>query len=362
MNQLLLYLLLVLLMILFAHMLDSDKRIKVKKENFNGGGNGGGGNGGGGNGDGSNDGGANKYIGSVIRLKVNLPQLDINLPQLDINLPQLDISTTSEEKALETNNKIFYLAFVKLNPNCSVINVNKSCVSVFVDDIKCNNNGLSIESNKNTYRLVLLHESQINKPDLSDTCNFVFEKVNDKIYLKNIQNEGYYPKLFTNNVYATVIGTSSNININNNILCSNSANVNGKNGITNNTTIGTHNLDGNTYLLSTTDNKTSSPVKLTFKKVDNKVNGNVDNKVNGNVDTNDVITIQLEKYDQYGQVYDYYDLIYTNKTETSSIYTVNTVSIDNYIKRLYPSNTLQFTPEIITQSPEFIKSNYVKKV
>ena len=62
MNQLLLYLLLVLLIILFAHMLDSDKRIKVKKENFNGGG-----------------GGVNKYIGSVIRLKVNLPQLNKNV-------------------------------------------------------------------------------------------------------------------------------------------------------------------------------------------------------------------------------------------------------------------------------------------
>lgn len=326
MNKLLLYLLLVLIMILFAHMLDSDKRIKVKKENFNG--------------DGSGS-GSNKYIGSVIRLKVNLQHLDTNSDGA--------FDTYSEETVGANSNSIFYLAYVKLNPNCSVINVNKSCVSVFVDDKQCNNNGLSIESNKDTYRLVLLHESQINMPDLSDTCNFVFEKSNDKIYLKNIQNE-HYPKLFTNNVYASVLGTSSDINKNNNILCGDSANIISTNGITSNATIGTHNLDGKTYLLSTTDNKTSSPVKLTFKKV------------NGKVDNYDVIDIQLEKYDQYGQVYDYYDLIYTDKTETSSIYTVNIVSIDNYIKRLYPSNTLQFTPEIISQSPEFIKRNYVKKV
>ncbi len=334
MNKLLLYLLLVLIMILFAHMLDSDKRIKVKKENFNGDGSGSGGGGGGGS-------GSNKYIGSVIRLKVNLPHLDTN--------SEGAFDTYSEETVGANSNSIFYLAYVKLNPNCSVINVNKSCVSVFVDDKQCNNNGLSIESNKDTYRLVLLHESQINMPDLSDTCNFVFEKSNDKIYLKNIQNE-HYPKLFTNNVYASVLGTSSDINKNNNILCGDSANIISTNGITSNATIGTHNLDGKTYLLSTTDNKTSSPVKLTFKKV------------NGKVDNYDVIDIQLEKYDQYGQVYDYYDLIYTDKTETSSIYTVNTVSIDNHIKRLYPSNTLQFTPEIISQSPEFIKRNYVKKI
>lgn len=336
MNQLLLYLLLVLLMILFAHMLDSDKRIKIKKENFNGdeGGGVGGGRGGG-------RGGVNKYIGSVIRLKVNLPVLKKNV--LGTNSVSEDVLGTN------SNSNIFYLAYVKLNPNCNVINVNKSCVSVFVDDKQCNNNGLSIESNKDTYRLVLLHESQIDKPDLSDTCNFVFQKVNGKIYLKNIQNE-HYPKLFTNDVYATVIGTSSNMNKNNNILCGNDVNGNSNNSATSNATIGVHNLDGKTYLLSTTDNKTSSPVKLTFKKVNE-----------GNI-SYDVVNIQLEKYDEYGQVYDYYDLIYTDKTETSSIYTVNTVSIDNYIKRLYPSNTLQFIPEIISQSPEFIMSNYVRKV
>jgi hypothetical protein len=328
MNQLLLYLLLVLLMILFAHILDSDKRIKVKKENFNSDKGGGGG-----------ESGVNKYIGSVIRLKVNLPILKKNV--LGPNSVSKDVLGTN------SNSNIFYLAYVKLNPNCNVINVNKSCVSVFVDDKQCNNNGLSIESNKDTYRLVLLHESQIDKPDLSDTCNFVFQKVNDKMYLKNIQNE-HYPKLFTNDVYATVIGNSSNMNKNNNILCGNDVN---SNSTTSDNTIGVHNLDGKTYLLSTTENKTSSPVKLTFKKV------------NENGISYDVVNIQLEKYNEYGQVHDYYDLIYTEKTETSSIYTVNTVSIDNYIKKNQnASNTLQFIPEIISLSPEFIESNYVRTV
>jgi hypothetical protein len=179
-------------------------------------------------------------------------------------------------------------------------------------------------------------------PDLSDTCNFVFERVNDKVYLKNIQN-GHYPRLFTNNVYVSIIGNPVDINKNKNMLCSGSVgNTTNNSG----TTIGVHNLDGNTYLLSTMDSNTSSPVKLTF----------------GNSMDNDVVSIQFEKYNNYGQVYDYYDLIYTNNVETSSIYTINTVSIDNYNKRIYPSNSLQFMPEIITPSPEYIKSRYVKGV
>jgi hypothetical protein len=333
MNKLLLYLLLVLVMILFAHMLDNniqqrpirpirpirDNNIQQRpirptrpiRENFD-----------------VDIGISNsyeKYIGSVIRLKVNLPVLNTR------------ISGFNEL----VENKYFYLACVKLNPNCNVVNVNNSCVSVFVDDKLCNNNGLSIESNKDTHRLVLLHESQIDMPDLSNTCNFVFEKINDKIYLKNIQN-GYYPRLFINNVYASVIGESNQLNNNNNILCG------GFTSTFNNatTTVGTHNLDGNTYLLSTMNSNTSSPVKLTF------------NDSRGY----DTVTIQLEKYNNYGQPYDYYDLIYTNSVETSSIYTVNTVSIDNYIKRLYPSNGLEFIPEVISLSPEYVKNRFVKRV
>lgn len=319
MNKLLLYLLLVLIMILFAHILDSNKKTKspepvqirekfdigVNYETYNN---------------------YEKYIGSVVRLKVKVPILN---------------TYTNNFNELNEN-KYFYLACVKLNPNCNVVNVNNSCIPIFVDHKKCGNNGLSIESNKDTYRLVLLHESQIDMPDLSDTCNFVFERVNDKVYLKNIQN-GHYPRLFTNNVYVSIIGNPVDINKNKNMLCAGSiGNTTDNSG----TTIGVHNLDGNTYLLSTMDSNTSSPVKLTF----------------GNSMDSDVVSIQFEKYNNYGQVYDYYDLIYTNNVETSSIYTINTVSIDNYIKRIYPSNSLQFMPEIISPSPEYIKSMYVKEV
>lgn len=321
MNKLLLYLLLVLVMILFAHMLDNNvqkKYIIKNREPFDIGNS------------------YEKYIGSVVRLKVNLPVLNTHINGFN----ELD------------ENKHFYLACVKLNPNCNVINVNNSCVSVFVDHKQCNNNGLSIESNKDTHRLVLLHESQIDMPDLSNTCNFVFEKVNDKIYLKNIQN-GHYPRLFTNNVYISVVGESVDINRNSNILCGNGSSQSFNN---NSTTIGIHNLDGNTYLLSTMNSNTSSPVKLTFN---DSVNGD---SVNREREVSDTVSIQLEKYNNYGQVYDYYDLIYTNKVETSSIYTVNTVSIDNHIKRLYPSNRLQFIPEVISPSPEFVRHKFIKGV
>lgn len=314
MNNLLLYLLLILIMILFAHILDRNiiKKFDVN-ENFD-----------------INE--NNKYIGSVIRLKVNLPILNTNLIGFNEN----------------NKNKYFYLAFVKLNPNCTVININNTCDTVFVDQKKCDNNGLSIESNKDTYRLVLIHESIIDAIGLNNTTNFVFHKINDKIYLKSINN-GHYPRLFTNDVYVPVIGTTSDINKNKNILCGNNA-INAINTkTTSNNSVGVSNLDGNTYLLSTLDSNTSSPVKINF-------NNSVNNK---NMDT---ITIQLEKYNQYGQVYDYYDLIYTNNTETSSIYTVNTISIDKHDKRVYPSNTLTFQPEIVTNSPQYLKSNFVKSL
>jgi len=329
MNKLLLYILLVIIMILFTHMIDKKNEVKIKmnREGFNG-----------------ND--YDKYIGSVVRLKVNLPILGIHIN---------GVSDINEN----TTNKYFYLACVKLNPNCNVVNVNNSCVPIFIDNKQCNNNNLGIESNKDTYRLVLIHESQIDMPDLSDTCNFVFQKVNDKIYLKNIQNN-HYPKLFTNDVFVPVIGTANDINKNNNILCGDmgAGGKGGKGGAGAGPgagAIGVYNLDGNTYLLSTTDSKTSSPVKLTFKK-------NGDGMGGSGGSGGEVVTIQLEKYDEYGQVYDYYDLIYTNDVETSSIYTLNTVSIDNYIKRDFPSNTLDFKPDIITKSPEYIKSNYIKSV
>jgi len=311
MNNLLLYLLLILIMILFAHILDRDitKKFDVN-ENF----------------DVNED---IKYVGSVVRLKVNLPMLNTHITGFDEN----------------NKNKYFYLAFVKLNPNCSVINVNNACDSVFVDQKKCDNNGLSIESNKDTYRLVLIHESLIDAADLNNTTNFVFQKINDRVYLKNINN-GHYPKLFTNDVYVPIIGTSSDINKNKNILC-------GNNTITNNATnsiVGIYNLDGNTYLLSTLDSNTSSPVKINF------------NNSGNNKDIEDTITIQLEKYNQYGQVYDYYDLIYTNNTETSSVYTVNTISIDKHDKRIYPSNTLTFQIEIVTYSSQYLKNKYIKSL
>jgi hypothetical protein len=330
MNKLLLYILLVIIMILFAHMIDKKNEVKIKmnREGFIG----------------------NEYIGSVVRLKVNLPMLGIHTN---------GVSDTNEN----TTNKFFYLACVKLNPNCNVVNVNNSCVPIFIDKKQCNNNSLGIESNKDTYRLVLIHESQIDMPDLSDTCNFVFQKVNDKIYLKNIQNN-HYPKLFTNDVFVPVIGTANDINKNNNILCGDmGAGGKGGKGGAGAGAIGVYNLDGNTYLLSTTDSKTSSPVKLTFKKDDGGyTGGNGGGNGGGSGGSGEVVTIQLEKYDEYGQAYDYYDLIYTNDVETSSIYTLNTVSIDNYIKRDFPSNTLHFKPEIITKSPEYIKSNYIKSV
>jgi len=329
-------------------MIDKKNEVKIKmnREGFNG-----------------ND--YDKYIGSVVRLKVNLPILGIHIN---------GVSDINEN----TTNKYFYLACVKLNPNCNVVNVNNSCVPIFIDNKQCNNNNLGIESNKDTYRFVLIHESQIDMPDLSDTCNFVFQKVNDKIYLKNIQNN-HYPKLFTNDVFVSVIGTANDINKNNNILCGDMGGMGtggdrrGQGGAGAGA-IGVYNLDGNTYLLSTTDSKTSSPVKLTFKKDGNGMGEGVGGRNGGGGDGGssgggdgggggeDVVTIQLEKYNEYGQVYDYYDLIYTNDVETSSIYTLNTVSIDNYIKRDFPSNTLHFKPEIITKSPEYIKSNYIKSV
>lgn len=312
MNKLLLYIILVIIMILFAHFIDKKYNIKNNKENFD------------------VEKKYNIYVGSVIRLKVNLPELN----------------TYTENVNENSKKKYFYLACVELNPNCNVIIKNKSCVPMFINNKQCNNNKLSIESNKNKYRLVLIHESQINKPGLSDTCNFVFQKINDKIYLKNIQN-GHYPKLFTNDVFVPLSGSLSDDDkiINNNILCGDTKNDNTKNDIALMVT-GSYNLDGSTYLLSTKENTDSSPVKLNFKTEKD----------------NDIVNIQLEKYDQYGQVYDYYNLISANNFETSSIYTLNTISIDKGITFNSSSSPLYFELEIIEKNPEYIKQNYIKMV
>jgi hypothetical protein len=324
-NYLLLYLLLIIIMIIFAHILD---RYSCKK-NIN-------------NDEGfdtidsnTKDDIKEQIISSVFKLKVNLPHLKTYIPDFNENVAK----------------KYFYLAFVKLNPNCDIINVNNACVSIYIDEKKCNNQMLSIESNKDTYRLVLIHESQINSPDLIGTSNFTFEEVNNIIYLKSINN-GHYPSLYKNDVFIPITGDISNvpedININNitknnNIVCGDS----NKDTIATSTSkmiSGIYNLDGNMYLLSTTDIKNSSPIKIVYNQ-------------DGN------IQIQFVKYNKYGQEDDYYDLIYNpTNIESTSIYKVNTISFDKHDMRLYPSNTLSFIPEIINYSKEYLKNKYVKNI
>ena len=321
-NYLLLYLILIIIMIIFAHILDKYSCKKIinndSSEGFD-----------------TKNNIKQEIISSAFKLKVNLPHLKTYIPNFNENVAV----------------KYFYLAFVKLNPNCNVVNVNGGCVSVYVDEKKCNNHMLSIESNKDTYRLVLIHESQINLPDLIGTSNFTFEKVNNIIYLKNINN-GHYPSLYTNDVFIPIVGDISNIppdvninniNKNNNILCADS---NKGTMATPQSKIitGLNNLDGNMYLLSTTNIKNSSPINIVYNE-------------NGD------IQIQLIKYNKYGQEQDYYDLIYNpTNVESTTIYNVNTISFDKYNTRVYPSNTLSFTPEIINYSKEYLKNKYIKSM
>ena len=109
-NYLLLYLLLIIIMIIFAHILDRYSCKKIINNDSNEGF------------DMSASASANyksdDIIGAVFKLKFNLPHLKTYIQNFNENVAK----------------KYFYLAFVKLNPNCDIINVNNSCVSVYIDE------------------------------------------------------------------------------------------------------------------------------------------------------------------------------------------------------------------------------------
>ena len=182
-------------------------------------------------------------------------------------------------------------------------------------------------------------------------------------------NNGHYPSLYKNDVFIPIvgnIGNIGNINKNNNIVCGSS----NKNTVVSSTTdiiSGISNLDGNMYLLSTTDIKNSSPINIVT--VEDGGGGGTGGGIGGgedsgsNIQKQKQIQIQIVTYNKYGQTHESYDLIYNpTNIENTSIYKVNTISFDKHDMRLYPSNTLSFIPEIIMYSKDYLKNKYVKDI
>ena len=279
-----------------------------------------------------NDNDTNKYlINSTFKLKVNLPNIDTLIPNKVNNDPNY-----------------FYLAVEQLEANCFIKDAN-SCLNIFVDNKKCQNKELSEISNKNSYRLVLVPIDYANDTTVSyaKNVNFTFIKINDKLYLKNIDT-GYLPQLYKNDLNQTLIADISLDNTSivelppTNILCNSN---NTKSSIDENLFIFTRNNDGNYYLLTTKNIIESNSIKLNY--------------------INNQIQIKLQTYNSYGEADNTFTLVYCiYNTETSlniekskfeNKINYNLVCFDDDKNPKLFFNKLNFFIELIKYSDEYIK-------
>ncbi len=293
-------------------------------------------------------------VGGVFKLKVNLPMLPPYIKGVNFD--------TSVGK----NPNYFYLCIAKPDPNCNIVSINGSCLSLYIDNKNCTNKKLSISSQSSPYRLILISEQYANDVTLPflDNTTFSLVNINNNLYLKNVAI-GCYPSLFKDdisiNVYGNMINdANSNINkipdlVNNNVcneyvapidLSSSSLNVNCL-----------IKPDDQMYLMTSNDITLSSPI-------DFKVNN--DNTIN----------MSLKTFNSYGYVNDTYSMIFgdynidtfkyiekitiPNLTPSLATFFINMVCFDsNTTGKLSSTNKLNFMVEQVSLPQNFIKTTSI---
>ena len=286
----------------------------------------------------------NLMVGGTFRLKVNLPKLPPYIKGEDFD--------TKNGK----NSNYFYLSVAKLDPNCNIVAIDGSCLSLYIDEKKCTNKKLSISSQSSPYRLILISETYATNPDLPfiNNLDFTLVNINNNLYIKNVAT-GYYPTLFQDNL---------NIDVYGNMINDNNSNINKIPSLLNNNVckesiqpidLDSESLmvkcsitpDNNMYLMTSSDITQSSPLNIQI---------NNDNTIN----------LSLKTYNTFGFSNNSYALIFGDfdiktfkdieKITVTDVATffVNMVCFDSNVNgKLTNTNKLNFIVELISFPANF---------
>jgi len=288
----------------------------------------------------------NLLIGGTFKLRINLP----NMP------PYIKGQTFDINKGVNPN--YFYLSVEKLDNNCNIKSANGQCTQTFADDKKCEIKALTSYTQSNTYRLVLISSQYVLDPSIpiGKNSDFTLVKVNNQIYLKNVQT-GYLPSIYSNDMVLPVYGdmqinSKSNVNTVSSLL----ANTLCTQEVLPIQTTGTSfvkcniNHDPGTYLMTTKNIGSSSPIRV-------------------NVNSDKTISLNLLSFNSYGFPTKIYALTYCNfniqtyqyiekMTNSLGTFMINMVCFeDTQNNNANPKNQLKFTAELISFPSDFVKNN-----
>lgn len=286
----------------------------------------------------------------VFKLRVNLE----NMPPY-IKGQNFDINKGKSQN-------YFYLSVEKLDSNCNIKKENGKCVKMYVDEKKCGIKALTSNSdiNDNTYRLVLVTSQYVLDPTipLGKNSDFTIVKINNQLYLKNVQT-GYLPSLYSNNEVLSVYGDmeiKQNSNVNkiynqlNNTMCDqeippiqNSGSTFVKCDIK---------KDSGLYMITTKNIGSSSPIRINLNK-------------------DKTIGINLLSFNSYGFPTKIYSLTSCNfnietyafiekTTNNLGTFLINMVCFeDTQNTKINPKNQLKFDVEIINFPSNYVKDNSI---
>lgn len=293
----------------------------------------------------------NLMIGGTFKLRVNLP----TMPPYIIG-KSFDINKG-------TNPNFFYLCIEKLDNNCNIKSPNGRCIRAFADNKKCNNTALTNLNRSNTYRLVLVSSQYVldSSIPIGKNSDFTIVKVNNQMYLKNIQT-GYLPSLYSDNITVPVYGDieiKSNSNANkiysklNNTECNKEAPPVQTTG----TTFVKCDIKRNpgTFLITSKNIGSSSPIRV-------------------NINPDKTISLNLLSFNTYGNPTDIYTLTscnfnvqtfaYIEKiTNNIATFLINMVCFEpTQNSKSNSKNQLKFTVELINFPDNFVRNNSIFNV
>ena len=287
-------------------------------------------------------------IDGTFKLRVNLPMMP----------PYIKGKTFDVNKGENPN--YFYLCVEKLDNNCNIKTANGTCIGTFADDKKCNIKALTSYTQSNTYRLVLVSSEYVldSAIPIGKNSDFTLVQINNQLYLKNIQT-GYLPSLYSNEIVLPIYGNmevKSNSNVNKvysqltNTLCNEE--------VPPVQTEGTNFIkcdikqDPGTYLITTENIGSSSPIRLTINK-------------------DKTISLNLLTFNSYGYPTKVYNITSCNfnintyayiekMTNALGTFLLNMVCFeDTQNNNSNPINQLKFTVELVNFPKNFIKDNSI---
>ena len=282
----------------------------------------------------------------------------------------------------------FYLCIEKMNPNCNVKSISGTCMNIYVDKKNCDSKLLSNYVQNNPYRLVLVTAKYVFDKDMTmgKNCTFTLNTINGKQYLKNVET-GYILSLYENDITQSIYGEMIDDNKSNintivpyvNEKCSTKTketnvktttdnkkqHINDKihdldnksieNFATNPSNLKTKfvscniNPDKNTYLITSKNFATSSPISIEINK-------------------DNTISLKIIQYDFYGTPNKNYYLSSCN----FNVKTLNNIeTITNKYEKFYinlvcinknSDNKLKLSIELDEYSNSYLKDQYVHDV